>query len=258
MRDIPQDQSGAQTVVRAVEVLKLLARDTNVGTRLVDLAEETGVTRPTLHRLLKTLIAQGMVVKDERSRRYKLGGLVFELGLAAAHRFNLRDLSVAPLEKLARATGDTAFVFVRSGDDAVCIYRVQGTYPIQTPALPQGSRQPLGVSAGGLALLAHLPSAEQEDVIERVALRIGAYGDLTAEDVRQHCGQARKVGYARIANRAVFGIGAIGLPVHSENGLLLAAVTVASTHGRMTDTRVQEILPLVRQAAREIGTLLRQ
>ena len=59
-----------------------------------------------------------------------------------------------------------------------------------------------------------------------------------------------------IANRAVPGISAVGLPVHSDSGLLLAAV--ATTHGRMTDARVREVLPVLRRAAREIGELLRQ
>ena len=63
-----------------------------------------------------------------------------------------------------------------------------------------------------------------------------------------HCAQAAKVGYALIANRAVPGISAVGLPVHSDSGLLLAAVTVATTHGRMTDARVREVLPVPRGA----------
>ena len=55
--------------------------------------------------------------------------------------------------------------------------------------------------------------------------------------MRTYCAQAAKVGYALIANRAVPGISAVGLPVHSDSGLLLAAVTVATTHGRMTDAK---------------------
>lgn len=250
--------SGTQGITRAVLVLKLLAREADVGMRLVDLAQDAGLTRPTMHRLLKALVSQGMAVQDRATRRYRLGALVFELGLAAAHRFNLRDLSQPALTRLAAETGDTSFLFVRSGNDAVCINRVQGSYPIQTPALPMGSRQPLGVSAGGLALLAHLPPAEQESIIDTVSPRLGAYGDLDASDVRAHCQQVGKAGYALIANRAVPGISAVGLPVYSDSGLLLAAVTVATTYVRMTDARVRDVLPILRQAAREIGALLRQ
>lgn len=258
MNDFQERVDGAQGITRAVLTLKLLARQADVGLRLVDLAQAAQLTRPTMHRLLKALVVQGMVVQDAATRRYRLGPLVFELGLAAAHRFNLRDLSTATLADLARVTGDTTFLFVRSGDDAVCINRVQGTYPVQTPALPLGSRQPLGVSAGGLALLAALPAAEQERIIEAVAPRLGAYGELDADDVHAHCAQVAKVGYAHIANRAVPGISALGVPVYGESGLLLAAVTVAATHNRMTDARVRDIVPLLRGAAQAIGALLQQ
>ena len=258
MNDSLARVDGAQGITRAVLVLKLLARQADVGLRLVDLAQAAQLTRPTMHRLLKALVAQGMAVQDAATRRYRLGPLVFELGLAAAHRFNLRDLSTATLADLARVTGDTTFLFVRSGDDAVCINRIQGTYPVQTPALPLGSRQPLGVSAGGLALLAGLPAAEQKRIIEAVAPRLGAYGELDADDVRAHCALVAKAGYAHIANRAVPGISALGVPVYGESGLLLAAVTVAATHNRMTDARVREIVPLLRGAAQAIGALLQQ
>lgn len=258
MNDSLARVDGAQGITRAVLVLKLLARQADVGLRLVDLAQAAQLTRPTMHRLLKALVAQGMAVQDAATRRYRLGPLVFELGLAAAHRFNLRDLSTATLAELARVTGDTTFLFVRSGDDAVCINRIQGTYPVQTPALPLGSRQPLGVSAGGLALLAALPAAEQKRIIEAVAPRLGAYGELDADDVRAHCALVAKAGYAHIANRAVPGISALGVPVYGESGLLLAAVTVAATHNRMTDARVREIVPLLRGAAQAIGAFLQQ
>lgn len=258
MNDSLARVDGAQGITRAVLVLKLLARQAGAGLRLVDLAQAAQLTRPTMHRLLKALVAQGMAVQDAATRRYRLGPLVFELGLAAAHRFNLRDLSTATLADLARVTGDTTFLFVRSGDDAVCINRIQGTYPVQTPALPLGSRQPLGVSAGGLALLAALPAAEQKRIIEAVAPRLGAYGELDADDVRAHCALVAKAGYAHIANRAVPGISALGVPVYGESGLLLAAVTVAATHNRMTDARVREIVPLLRGAAQAIGALLQQ
>ena len=90
-----------------------------------------------------------------------------------------------------------------------------------------------GVSAGGLALLANLTPAEQEGIIDAIAPRLRLRRPGRARRAALRAG--RQVGYALIANRAVPGISAVGLPVHSDSGLLLAAVTVATTHGRMTD-----------------------
>ncbi|MCP8713081.1 helix-turn-helix domain-containing protein, partial [Streptomyces sp. AC04842] len=72
MNDSLARVDGAQGITRAVLVLKLLARQADVGLRLVDLAQAAQLTRPTMHRLLKALVAQGMAVQDAATRRYRL------------------------------------------------------------------------------------------------------------------------------------------------------------------------------------------
>lgn len=247
---------GAQTIRRAIRALKLVATQSASGIRLVDFAEQMQLERPTAHRLLKALTAEGMLTQHPESRRYSLGSLLFELGLAASHQFNLRDICQPVLNALAEQTGDTAFLFVRSGNDAVCISIRQGTYPIQTPAVPVGGRQPLGVNAGGLALLSALPFAEVRQVIEAIEPRLSIYGDLDGVQIMEHWTRATEVGYALIGNRAVPGVTAIGLPIMSAAGLPIAAVTVAATSSRMVAARVNEILPLLKKAAREVANLL--
>lgn len=228
------------------------------GIRLVDLSQQMGLQRPTAHRLLKALVLEEILVQKEGSRRYCLGPLLFELGISATHQFNLKDICQPVCTALAEKTGDTAFLFLRSGYDAVCISRTQGNYPIQTPSVPVGSRQPLGVSAGGLALLSALPVNEMEDVIAAVAPRLGAYGDLDAQELRELCALAQTQGYAATGNHAVPGVKAIGLPIYDSSRTPIAAITVAATQARMTDRRISTVLPLLRMAAKEVTRLLHQ
>lgn len=250
--------AGTQTISRAIRVLQVIADQAPGGVRLVDVARQMGLERPTAHRLLKALTAERMVVQDDRTRRYTLGPLLFELGILATHHFNLKEVSQPVVARLAEETGDTSFVFLRSGYDAVCISRMQGSYPIQTPSVPLGSRQPLGVSAGGLALLAALPDLEMNTVVRAVAPRLGAYGDLDGDQVLELCRHARASGYAVTGNHAVPGVRAIGIPIFNASGSPVAAITVAATHGRMTDQRIQNILPNLKDAARELTRLLHQ
>jgi DNA-binding IclR family transcriptional regulator len=257
-RPPPSDVAGAQTISRAIRVLQVIAAHAPDGMRLVDVAREMGLQRPTAHRLLKALTVDGMAVQDAATRRYSLGPLLFELGMLATHHFNLKEVSQPVVARLAEETGDTTFLFLRSGHDAVCISRIQGSYPIQTPSVPLGSRQPLGVSAGGLALLAALPDNEIDAVIRTVAPRLGAYGDLDADSVRELCGLAKLSGYAVTGNHAVPGVRAIGLPIFNTAGSPVAAITVAATQARMTDQRVAHILPRLRSAARDLTRLLHQ
>jgi DNA-binding IclR family transcriptional regulator len=247
---------GTQAIRRVVNVLKTLAQHQEDGLRFVDVARLCALEEPTAHRMLKALLAEGMVARDDRGRRYRLGTLVFELGLVAAPQFNLRELCAASLQRLADATGDTAFLFIRRGNDAVCISRVQGHYPIQTPVVTVGSRQPLGVNAGGLAMLLALAPGEVERIVAAVRPRIGAYGELDERDLLDAVAAGRGQGYAAIGEKAVPGVTAIGLAVRNPLGAPVAALAIAAISSRMTPARRAELYPLLRKEVDVIATLL--
>lgn len=254
----PETPEGAQTVRRAIRILKLIAAHPEPGMRLIDIATDTGLQRPTVHRLLKALTAEGMLAQHPGTRRYSLGSAVFDLGLKATHQFNLRDICQPVLARLAEQTGDTTFFFVRSGNDAVCIAREQGTHPIQTPAVPIGARQPLGVNAGGLAFLSVLSEDEVEQILDDVEERLSIYGGLTRRHVFEHWKRSHEAGFALIGNRAVPGVTAIGLAVMSQAGWPIGAITVAAINSRMESERIQKTHLLLREATDEMSRLLRQ
>jgi len=256
MSKIVTQTQGAQTVRRAMQALKLIAGSPTAGMRLADVATQLQLERPTVHRLLKALVAEGMLTQHKSNGVYFLGSLVFELGLSATHQFNLVDLCRPLLNTLAERTGDTSFLFVRSGNDAVCLSRVQGPYPIQTPAVPVGARQPLGVNAGGLALLSALSAGETMEILRAVAPRLAAYANLTSERIMEHYKRAQSQGYAFISNYAVPGVAAVGLPVIDKNRAPIAAITVAAISSRMSSERVAEILPLLRQTTQTLAVQL--
>lgn len=253
---VEKSMGGSQSISRAICALRLIAENRPAGMRLVDLADAMQLERPTAHRILKTLTVEGMLIQRPGSRRYMLGPTVFELGLASTHQFNLRDVSAPVLQELAQDTGDTSFLFVRSGSDAVCLSRVQGSYPIQTPVVPVGSRQPLGVSAGELALLSCLPETEAQAILAEVGPRLSVYGDLEIADVIDHYKRAKENGYAWISNHAVPGVSAVGLPIRSAAGGAVAAITVATTQARLTADRVAKVLPMLHRAAQRVTALL--
>lgn len=252
----PRQAPGTQGIRRVVGVLKTLAQHQDAGLRFVDVARLCGLEAPTAHRMLKALEAEGMVARDAAARRYRLGTLVFELGLVAAPQFNLMELCAASLQRLAGTTGDTAFLFIRRGNDAVCVSRVQGNYPIQTPVVTVGSRQPLGVNAGGLAILLALSPTEVDNIVAAIRPRIGAYGELDERDLLDAVAAGRAHGYASIGEKAVPGVSAIGLAVRNPFGAPVAALAIAAISSRMTAARQNELVPLLRNEVNVIGNLL--
>ncbi|HEX7391188.1 MAG TPA: helix-turn-helix domain-containing protein, partial [Acidiphilium sp.] len=70
-------ETGTQSLNRALDLLRIVASRSRTGLRLVEAVEQTGLTRPTVHRLLQALTHQGFTAYDPASRRYHLGPEAF-------------------------------------------------------------------------------------------------------------------------------------------------------------------------------------
>jgi DNA-binding IclR family transcriptional regulator len=245
---------GTQSIHRAVTVLRELSSHGAQGTRLVEIAEALELERPTAHRILKGLLAQGMVSRDAATKTYRLGHLVYELGLAASPHFNLKEVCHPTLQRIAEKTQDSVFLMVRSGLDAVCIERLEGSYPIQTRTLDVGGRRPLGCGAGGLALLLELPDDEIERVVAINAPRFPAAGRMTVERMRDAIRKSRKAGYAINDEDMLTGVSAIGVAVKPPSqGRAYVAISVAGIKARFQPKRRDELAQLIQKEARALS-----
>lgn len=95
---------------RGVALLRLLATAGRRGLALTELAARAGLPHPSVHRLLAQLVDERLAVRNAESRRYALGPLAFELGLAGAAQFDVRDLFDDAMARLADETEDTVYL----------------------------------------------------------------------------------------------------------------------------------------------------
>lgn len=248
---------GAQTVRRAALLLRLIAAAGRDGCRLIDLAAQAGLERPTAHRILKCLTSEGMVTQSPATRRYHLGQLVFELGLAAVPRLDLRQLCEGALLRIAEHTGDTVFLTVRSGYDSVCLDRKEGAFPIRTLTLDVGTRRPLGIGAGGMALLMPLADDEIAALLAANAARIPGYASLDAAAVMSMIARARRIGYVLNDRQITPGAMSVGLPVLNPYGPPFAAISIGAINSRMAPDRQQDLAALLRSEVAGLQRLLR-
>jgi len=241
--------SGTQSIERALTLMREIAAHNRTGSRLLDLASRTGLQRPTVHRMLKCLTLENMVQQDPDSHRYYLGPMVFELGLTAAPRYNLRDICHPAMSRIADATGDTVFLTQRSGLDAVCVDRQEGTFPIKTFTLEIGMRRPLGVGTGSLAILSALSDEEVRHVVIANTPRLPEYG-LTTTSLLAQVKRAQKVGYAVREMPTLAGVRSIGHSLHNQSGVAFAALSISAISSRMNEKRVVELATMLRNEAR--------
>jgi DNA-binding IclR family transcriptional regulator len=175
------DQRKPQVIRRASALLRALAAAEPDGASTSALAVATGLARPTVHRLLTTLADEGLADRDRRSGRWSIGPELYLLGALAAGRYDIVDTARPILRDLARATGESAFLSARRGDETVCVASEEGSFPLRSHVLYIGIRLPLGVASAGLVMLAHLPAAEAGEYLARVDLTAG-WGAQHARD----------------------------------------------------------------------------
>jgi DNA-binding IclR family transcriptional regulator len=241
-----------QSLERALSILQHLGSAGEEGLRLLDLQEKTGLARPTVHRLLATLVERGFAVRGTESHRYYLGPELAVLGWSVLNRVDLREVCQPEVYELAQETGDTAFLTVRSGYDTVCIDRRMGPYPIRAFSVDIGSRRPLGVGAGGVALLASLEEREAEEICAAIAPRLGAYSNVSAATIKEAVAACRRNGYAVSDGLVMKGIRGLALTVRDPKGWPVAAVSIAAVRERITASRLPALVDALGRHRRAI------
>lgn len=251
-----ESRDGTQSIVRAVALLKEIAAHNFAGTRLVDLANDTDLKAATAHRILACLVREGLVMHRRGTRQYFLGPLAYELGLASSMHFNLKEISRPVLRRLARTTGDTVFLTVRSGADSVVIDRAEGGYPIKVLTQEVGARRPLGSTVGGLALLLELTHDEVGQIVSANAQRLTRYGHLSEAVLWRMIRRSRSIGYGLNENDIFEGVTGVGVAVPHGFGRPSAALSVVAISPRLAAERRDEVVKLLRESARQLGQAL--
>ncbi|MBU3029224.1 IclR family transcriptional regulator [Paracoccus marinaquae] len=247
-------EQGTQSIGRAVAVWRRIGRAAASGLSLADLAEATGLAKPTLRRMLVALIREGLVEQDQHSRRYYPGPETYVTGMLAAPRFGLTRIVQPALIRLARASGDSCFLTVRRGLHSVCLLREEGSYPVRTHALQPGDEHPLGIGAGSLALLAALPDEEIDVTLAQLAplLAVPRYAAYDAARLRADIAAARVQGYALNPGLIVAGSWGIGVPIRHPLGHVAGALSLAAIDQRLRPERQAEMAALLRAEAGRI------
>lgn len=247
-------RTGTQSIEKVVMMLRIVASRGRNGMRIQELTDISGLPQSTCFRMLQRLEMEGLVARDAHTRKYYLGPLLHELGLIARPRYHLSQLCDGALHQLAEFTQDTVYLSERSGLEAVCTNRALGDYPIKSLALDVGIRRPLGVGAGGLAILCALPESECEAVIHANGYRYEKYASFSADFLRNAVAEGKRRGYAFLESAVTPGAAAIGIAFPANNPV--AAISVAAISGRLEQARCEEIAHAMRKQIRIVSDAL--
>ncbi|KIH85789.1 Transcriptional regulator, IclR family [Pseudomonas batumici] len=252
-RNEKKNEVGVGAVSRLFAVLRSLGETPEGGERVTQLAERVGLSQPTTHRLLRSLVDEGMVEQDARSKRYRLSLEFFALAARAGQTGNLRELVRPALLRLSASLGDSLFLLARSGFDAICLDRSEGPFPIRTFTGDIGGRVALGVGQGSLAILAFLPEEERETVIRYNLPRLRDFHLYDEVLLRSEVENVRKLGYAGRNTGVLQGMAGVAVPILDREGRAVAALSVATISDRLGPDRLPTVVELLKREAAAIG-----
>jgi DNA-binding IclR family transcriptional regulator len=240
---IAQPAEGA--VERALAVMCCFSRETpTLG--VTEISERLRLTKSTVHRLLQSLLAWGLVAQDAAHRQYSLGYRVLALAPAVPRGTDLRQICHAQMRALLRMTQETIALYVGAGDVRICLDELESPQIIRMSAgvgrcfsLPRG--------AAGRALLLDGPSSG--DIWRRMA---GTLAPLEHTRLISELGAARERGYVLTIGETVEGAASVAAPIRGPDGSIVAALSVGGPASRFTPDAVTRHAALLLEAVARI------
>ena len=252
--DRPRSGS-VQSVERALTLLESLG-DCADGQRLTDLAQATGLSPSTVHRLLVTLEKRRFVQFDQSEGRWHVGKQAFTVGASFVRQRNFVASAVPFLRTLRDQTRETANLGVV--DDGMVVVLLQSESREIVRAITRvGGRVPLAGSGMGKAILAAYGNSE-------VGALVGPPDDGPVANLRHQRAprlaldleRAKAVGYAIDDEEYIKGVRCVASVVYNDQAEPLCAISVSGLAGRMRKSRLDELGGVVNRTARDLTLAL--
>jgi IclR family transcriptional regulator, mhp operon transcriptional activator len=245
-------EADMRSVTRALSVLREL--NINNGASILELHHATGISRPALYRIVRTLLHAGYLTADEHEQTYRLTPLVKHLSEGFDEDDWIPNVAGPVLDHLQRQVIWPTDLFTFFDDSMVMRRTTRRVSPWTIDRAIIGFRIPMLITACGRAYLANMPQAVAHGVIERLS-RSDRPDDAMAHDPQMVLRLLRKVrqdGYALREKGFMKETGSIAVPVLYE-GMVRCSIAVTYISSALSTKEVVERLaPLLREAAVEI------
>jgi len=234
-----------RSVDRACAVLSAFTIDQPTLT-LAELARRVDLPKPTVHRLVSSLVARGFMI-HRSDGRYGLGVKLMECGAVVRENLDVVRQCASAVDAVATATAET--VLVAAADwptqELVVVARTDSPHMLSVIS-PVGRR--LKMPPGGSlarALLSALPPAEAASIIGRLPLEPST--PKTHVDKRvllRDLEEARELGFAAERDEYIDGVSGVAVPVIFDATRPLAGIAVVGPTSRLADeiARIGELL----------------
>lgn len=224
--------------------MKTVVERKEIGWRLTDLAAHCGLDKATAYRIVACLTADRIVLQRPGDRRYIPGPLLYELALSTPFYAMFAQAVHEDLARMARIGGNS-FLYLRSGDEVVCIDRV-GTTSMQ-PVTAIGRRRAIAQSTFGIAMLLALADDEQRAIIGQKKPT-----DSRGIAYRKVLERSRRYGFGFNRGDVVPGLTSAAVAILDRQARPFAAIGVTGPSASLRGQRLSDAVRLIQREVRRI------
>ncbi|MBU1361834.1 MAG: IclR family transcriptional regulator [Gammaproteobacteria bacterium] len=248
-------ESGGDTpTIRLFALLEILASKDQRYT-LPDLVQETGLPKPTVHRMLQQLEGAGLLRREGDSRRFGVGTRLRRLAENLLLNDSHHGARHAVLRHLVEEIGESCNLTALSGSEVVYLDRVETAAPLRFYLQP-GSRVPVHCSASGKVFLAQMTPAQRRRLLAHAPLEAYTPKTLTQFDqLEAEVQRVRKEGFAFDNEEFLPGLLCIAALVPSADGPSNLCVALQAPVMRLDPERAKSLLPALRRAAEALARI---
>lgn len=222
-------QGVSQKVFAVFEAIANAGRPLSVAELVVLL----DVPTPTMHRIVRQLDQEGLLVREPQSRGYGPGPRLFNFAIEMVQASMRSAPRHAVLSELSVRTGETCNFGMMSGHAVVYLDRVEAAWPFGLKFEP-GSRVPLHCTSMGKLFLAYQPKHRREQLMKSGPLHRYTKNTVTdPEELETQLSVIRKRGYSIDDQEFLDGVICLAVPVYDNKGQVCAAIAISAPQARM-------------------------
>ena len=243
-----------QSVRRAFDILSAFSQD-HPQLSVAEIAQRVHLNRTTVHRLVATLEAAGMVRRNPSTQKYTLSARVLQLADVFMQQSDLRSVALPAMTDLRDRANETVALHVREGNCRIVIAQVGANRDVRHMYRNVGQPIALHLGAPGKVMLAYASPQEIAAYVAQGPLEERTPHSVTDPDTLvKELRTIAEQGYAVSWEERTLGVVSLAVPIFDVTGAAIASVNVSGPSQRIREEEISEFVPMVKETGREIST----
>jgi DNA-binding IclR family transcriptional regulator len=238
-------------LTKTLDILELLGRTKEAS--FTEIHTKLNIPKSSAFQILNTLKSRGYIRHAGESLKFSLGFRLFELGMQAVSRLDIRAEALPSLRDLMMKTKQTCHLAILDETEGVYLVKVEGTQPVRLNSW-EGRRLPLHSTSMGKVLLAWQDPAKLDEILKKIELTRFTERTITSPaKFKKHLEAVRERGWALDDEENELHIRCLGSPVRNIRGEVVAAISISGLASQIDASRLLEFPEMLKETCRQLS-----